>query len=149
MLLKEICTLDVACCGRQTGINEAARLMRQHHTGNLIVVDDPDGERIPAGIITDRDIVMEVLATGLDPAATKVAQIMSGRLVIAAAEEDTADAIERMRLHGVRRLPVVDHAGRLMGIITLDDVLRLHAARAVALSEIVSKEQHREHRSKR
>ena len=149
MLLKEICTLDVASCGRGVGILEAARLMRQYHTGDLIIVDDPDGDRVPAGIVTDRDIVVEVLAKGLDPAETKVAQIMSGKLVIAAAEEDTSDAIERMRLHGVRRLPVVDHDGRLMGIVTLDDMLKLHAAQAAELSGIVSKEQNREHRTKR
>ena len=149
MLLKEICVLDVASCGRDAGILEAARLMRQHHTGDLIVVDDPDGDRVPVGIVTDRDIVVEVLANGLDPTATRVAQIMSARLVIAASAEDTSDAMDRMRLHGVRRLPVVDHDGRLMGIVTLDDMLTLHAAQAAALADIVSKEQHREHRTKR
>lgn len=149
MLLKEICVLDVASCGRDAGILEAARLMRQHHTGDLIVVDDPDGDRVPVGIVTDRDIVVEVLANGLDLADTRVAQIMSAKLVIAAAAEDTSDAVDRMRLHGVRRLPVVDHDGRLMGIVTLDDMLTLHAAQATALADIVSKEQHREHRTKR
>ena len=149
MLLKEICVLDVASCGRDTGILEAARLMRQHHTGDLIVVDDPDGDRVPVGIVTDRDIVVEVLANGLDLTGTKVAQIMSAKLVIAAAAEDTSDAMDRMRLHGVRRLPVVDHDGRLMGIVTLDDMLTLHAAQATVLADIVSKEQHREHRTKR
>lgn len=149
MLLNEICVLDVASCGRDAGILEAARLMRQHHTGDLIVVDDPDGDRVPVGIVTDRDIVVEVLANGLDLAETKVAEIMSSKLVIAGAEEDSSDAVERMRLHGVRRLPVVDHAGRLMGIVTLDDMLTLHAAQAAALADIVSKEQRREHRAKR
>jgi CBS domain-containing protein len=149
MLLKEICVLDVASCGRDAGILEAARLMRQHHTGDLIVVDDPDGDRVPVGIVTDRDIVVEVLANGLDLTETRVAQIMSAKLVIAAAAEDTSDAMDRMRLHGVRRLPVVDHDGRLMGIVTLDDMLTLHAAQATALADIVSKEQHREHRTKR
>lgn len=149
MLLKEICVLDVASCGRDAGILEAARLMRQHHTGDLIVVDDPDGDRVPVGIVTDRDIVVEVLANGLDLTGTKVAQIMSAKLVIAAAAEDTSDAMDRMRLHGVRRLPVVDHDGRLMGIVTLDDMLTLHAAQATVLADIVSKEQHREHRTKR
>ncbi len=149
MLVNEICVLDVASCGRDAGILEAARLMRQHHTGDLIVVDDPDGDRVPVGIVTDRDIVVEVLANGLDLAETKVAEIMSSKLVIAGAEEDSSDAVERMRLHGVRRLPVVDHAGRLMGIVTLDDMLTLHAAQAAALADIVSKEQRREHRAKR
>jgi CBS domain-containing protein len=149
VLLKEICVVEVASCGRDAGILEAARLMRQHHTGNLIVVDDPHGDRIPVGIVTDRDIVVEVLANELDPAKTTVAQIMSAKLVIAGGAEDISDALERMRLQGVRRLPVVDHDGSLMGIVTLDDVLRLHAAQAAALADVVSKEQDHEHRARR
>jgi CBS domain-containing protein len=130
-------------------ILEAARLMRQHHTGDLVVVGDPAGDRVPVGIVTDRDIVVEVLANELDPASTTVAKVMSSKLVIASAAEDINVAIDRMRLHGIRRLPVVEQGGRLMGIVTLDDVLRLHAAAAAALTEIVSREQRREYRSRR
>jgi len=149
MLLKEVCTLDVASCGRDATILEAARLMRKHHSGDLIVVDGTGDERVPVGIVTDRDIVVEALASELDPATTTVASIMSARLVIAGAAEDMSVAIERMQLHGVRRLPVVDHAGYLAGIVTLDDVLKLHAAQAAALAAIVSKEQGREYRARR
>lgn len=149
MLLKEICVLDVASCGRDASILEAARVMRQQHTGNLIVVDDPQGERVPVGIVTDRDIVVEVLANELDPAKTSVSQIMSAKLVIAGGAEDASQALERMRQHGVRRLPVVDHDGSLIGIVTLDDMLTLHAAQAAALAELVSREQTHEHRVRR
>ena len=149
MLLKEVCVLDIAFCGRDAGILEAARLMRQHHTGDLIVVDDPHGDRVPVGIVTDRDIVVEVLANELDLATTTVAQIMCAKLVSAGAAEDISEAIERMRQHGVRRLPVVDHDGSLLGIVTLDDMLKLHAAQASALADIVSKEQSREQRARR
>jgi CBS domain-containing protein len=149
MLLKEICVLNIASCGRDASILEAARLMRQHHSGDLIVVDDPKEDRSPVGIITDRDIVIEVLANELDPATTTVAQVMATHLVIAAANEDSAVAIARMREHGVRRLPVVDHAGHLVGIVTLDDLLALHAEQAAALAAIVAKEQKREQRGRR
>lgn len=149
MLLKDICILDVATCSRDASVLEAARAMRQHHTGTLVVVDDPLGERAPAGIVSDRDIVVEALANELDPATTPVARIMSRQLVIASASEDAAAAVERMRLHGVRRLPVVDHAGSLIGIVTLDDLLVLHARRANELAEIVSREQNHEHRARR
>lgn len=149
MLVKDICTLDAVSCGRDTNILEAARLMRLHHTGDLIIVDDPQGDRTPVGIVTDRDIVVEVLAAERDPATTRVSGIMPARLVIASGAEDVAEAVERMRLHGVRRLPVVDHDGSLLGIVTLDDILTLHAEQAATLAAIVAKEQTREQRSRR
>ena len=149
MLLKEICVLDVACCARNTSILAAARMMRLHHTGDLVVVDDPGEDRVPVGIITDRDIVMEVLGKELDPYKTTVGEVMSSRLVIAGSSEDTADAIERMRVHGVRRVPVVNDAGGVIGIVTLDDMLKVHAAQATALVDIVSKEQTHEQRARR
>lgn len=146
MLLKEICVLDVACCPRNTSILAAARMMRLHHTGDLVVVDE---DRVPVGIITDRDIVLQVLGKELDPYKITVGEIMSSRLVIAGEAEDTADAMERMRTHGVRRIPVVDDAGGVIGIITLDDLLKVHAAQANALVDIVSKEQTHEQRARR
>jgi CBS domain-containing protein len=149
MLLKDICVLDVACCDRDASILEAARLMRQHHTGDLIVVDDPNGDRVPVGIVTDRDIVIEVLANELDPATTKVSRAMNAKLVVAGAAETLEDAIDRMRLHGVRRLPILKHEGSLLGIVTLDDLLRMHSAEATALADIVSKEQTHEQRARR
>jgi CBS domain-containing protein len=147
--LNDICTLNVAFCTRDTSLIQAARLMRERHTGTLVVVDDPEGERTPAGIVTDRDIVVEALANELDPAQTSVANIMGTRLVIGSAAETLPEAIERMRLHSVRRLPVVDRGGRLVGIVTLDDMLTLHARQAAALAEIVSKEQTHEQRARR
>ena len=149
MLVKDICTLNIAACGRTTSIFEAACMMRQHHTGDLIVVDDPSGDRTPAGIVTDRDIVLEALANEVDTGRTPVSAIMSSRLVIASADEDVLDAMERMRLHGVRRLPVIDHAGRLVGIVTLDDILTLQAGHFATLAAIVSKEINREQRTRR
>jgi CBS domain-containing protein len=149
VLLKDICVLDVATCGRETSLLGAARLMRQHHTGTLIVVDDPQGERTPAGIVTDRDIVVQALANELDPASTQVARIMASRMVIASASESLEEGIERMRHHGVRRLPVIEHGGGLLGIVTLDDLLVLHARQATTLSEIVAKEQTHEQRARR
>jgi len=149
MLLKEICTPDVVHCTRDTTVLEAARLMRTKHIGDLVVVDDPEEDRVPVGIVTDRDIVVEVLGTGLDPATTTVSRIMHAPVVIARESEDTAQAIERMRTHGVRRVPVVGHKGQLIGIITLDDLLKKLAADANALMDIVAKEQVQEHRARR
>lgn len=149
MKLKELCVLDVACCQQNTTIAEAARLMRQHHTGDLIVTDESDGTREPVGIVTDRDIVMEVIAKGHDPDRTHVMEVMASPVVVASGSETVGAAIERMRTHGVRRLPIVDDNGAVLGILTLDDLYRVLAEHTAALAAIVSKEQTREHRSRR
>jgi CBS domain-containing protein len=149
MMLKDVCVLDVVCCARSTRIVEAAKLMRKHHTGDLIVVDDPEEARVPAGILTDRDIVVEVLGNDRDPAKTTVADVMTSALVIAHEGEDTAVAVERMHKHGVRRIPVVNRHGGLIGVFTLDDALKLHAARAAEFVEIAAKGQTRESRNRR
>ncbi len=149
MLLKDVCTLDVACCGPDTTVREASRTMRRSHVGDLIVVDDPNGDRVPIGIVTDRDLVLEVLGNGLDPDHTTVARLMRQPLVIATEDEQVTPVIARMRTHGVRRVPVVDARGSTVGIITLDDLLRLLVHEAGALLEIVSSEQNQERRERR
>jgi len=149
MKLKNVCTLDVAYCVGETTVSEASRLMRQHHAGDLVVVDHGDEGRIPVGIITDRDIVTEVLGKGLDPAKTTIGSVMSKQLVVASGSEDVSDAVERMRVHGVRRVPITDDNGELLGIFTLDDLLKLNAEQAEAPLAILTKEQTREHRTRR
>ncbi len=146
MLLKEVCTTDVVCCGVQTTALEAARLMRQRHVGDVVVVDDPQEQRVPLGVVTDRDLAIEVLGAALDPATTALSSIMRTPVVIAHESEDTATVLERMRAHGVRRVPVVGSGGSTVGIITLDDLLRLLVAEAGELLETMAKaERHEQH----
>ncbi|MDE1922528.1 MAG: CBS domain-containing protein [Gammaproteobacteria bacterium] len=149
MLLKAICTPDVICCGPETSVQAAAALMRAKHTGDLVVVDDPEQDRIPLGVITDRDIVVEVLAAGLDPAATVVRTLLRTPIVVAQEDEDAAEALERMRTHGIRRLPVVGRGGGLVGVVTLDDMLKLMADGMNALVAIVGRQRDREQRQRR
>lgn len=149
MKLKDLCVLDVACCHKSTTIAEAARLMRQHHTGDLVIIDDTDGSPEPVGIVTDRDIVMEVVAKSHDPSRTQVSEVMASPIVVASGSENVATAIERMRAQGVRRLPIVDDSGAVFGILTLDDLYRALAEHTAALADIVAKEQKRENRGRR
>jgi CBS domain-containing protein len=149
MLLRDICTVDVVYCGREATVTEAAQLLRRRHTGDVVVVDDPAGERLPAGLITDRDIVVKVLAAGKDPDRVTAGELMSTPLVSASEGEDSSQAIARMRTHGVRRLPVTGARGRLVGIVTLDDLLRALGTDITALLGIVTKEQDREQRAVR
>jgi len=149
MLLDSFCMLDVACCSPRTTALEAAHIMRRKHTGDLVVVDDDESRPAPLGIITDRDIVIEVLGKGLDPAATTVGSVIRTPVVIAQGSEDSSAVLERMRTHGVRRIPVVGTGGKLIGIVTVDDMLKRLAADASLLTDIVSQGQSHEARSRR
>lgn len=149
MLLKDLCSLDVACCGPDTSVREAARLMRRAHVGDLVVVDNPEGQRIPIGVVTDRDLVLEALAEGLDANHTAVARLMRQPVVIANEDEDVTAVIARMRTHAVRRVPVVNARGATVGIVALDDLLRMLISEAGTLLEIVSNEQNQERRTRR
>jgi CBS domain-containing protein len=149
MLLKDVLTPSVVWAERHTQVLEAARLMRHHHVGDLVVVDNPQDERTPLGIVTDRDLVVDVLAAGLDPATTTLGSLMRRPLVIASETEDSSAAIERMRSHGVRRVPVVDHAGRLIGIVTLNDLLKLAIDEASGLLGVIMQAQRVEQQSRR
>jgi CBS domain-containing protein len=148
MKLKDFCVLDVATCSREMTVAAAAQLMRERHAGDLVVVGDPE-DREPIGIVTDRDVVIQVVALGRDPATTRVGEIMSSPIVIASESEELAQALERMATHGVRRIPVVDDAGAVSGIIALDDALKAHAEQASRLLDAISKERNREQRTRR
>ncbi len=149
MLVSALCTLDVACCALQTTILEAAQLMRQKHVGDLVVVGNDPEDSAPIGIITDRDIVVEVLGAGLDPAKTRVGSVIRRPVVVVNENDDASQALAQMHAHGVRRVPVVDPAGRLVGIITADDMLKSLASDANQLEETVTKEQTHEQRARR
>jgi len=149
MLLKDVCTANVVCCSAQTSAVEAATLMRHKHVGDLVVVDNPEDEGIPLGIVTDRDLTVEVLGKGLDPAKTTVGSLMHKPVVIAHETEDTSIVIERMRTHGIRRIPVVANEGEVIGIIALDDLLRLFVKDASALLDVMSRGQRNEEHGRR
>lgn len=149
MLLKDLCTTDVVCCTPESRILDAARLMRQKHVGDLVVVSESDGDQTPIGMVTDRDIVIEVLGKGLDPNTISVRDIMRSPTVIARDSDNAAQAIERMRVHGVRRIPVMTEDRKLVGIVSLDDLFRQLVADANAMVEVIAREQSHEQRTRR
>jgi CBS domain-containing protein len=144
MTIGKFCNRNVVCATRDTTVVEAATLMRRHHIGDLIVVDQTDDQRTPIGVVTDRDIVVEVVAPGLDPKGIKLGDLLLGRLVTVEENRSRADAVRVMATSGVRRMPVVDAAGRLVGIVTLDDLLPHFAAQLMELSELVSRSRQHE-----
>ena len=123
----DICKRKVTVGYKQTSLVAAAQLMREDHVGSLVVVDDENGSRQVRGLITDRDIVMSVVATGLDPEPLRLEDIMSEHVVTANEADSLLDLMRSMREHGVRRVPVVGFQDELMGIVTMDDVLKILA----------------------
>ena len=148
MEVGKLCTVDTVCCARDESVQGAALLMRKHHVGDIVVVDDVDGERTPAGIVTDRDIVVSVVALGLDPAGLQVGDIMTDDLLTADEHDDVSVTIERMRLRGIRRVPVVGEGGRLAGIVSSDDLFGFLAEEMEDLARISPYQQQHERRAR-
>ena len=144
MPISEICNREVVIVQPNDTALEAARLMRQHHVGDVVVVEDRGGVRIPVGVVTDRDLVVEIMAPELDAATITVGDIMVPDLVTVKENTGMFEAIEYMRAKGVRRLPVVNDSGALVGILTLDDLLELLAEELLALAKLVKYEQKKE-----
>ena len=131
--LKDFATAIVAVVEPETTAMVAAQLMRQHHIGALVVVD-AEQKVTPVGIVTDRDLVLALMAEGLDPAIFTVGDIMSVELVLAGPDMDAMGALKLMRMQRVRRLVVVDELRRLVGIVSLEDLLELVARELAALA---------------
>lgn len=146
MKVGEICNRVVVFSTKDMPLFEAGKLMREHHVGCLLVLDETDRGRIPIGILTDRDIVVEVLAAGLDYRTVKVGEIMNADLFVAREEDDILDALQLMRRRGVRRLPVILASGVLVGIVTIDDLLGIVAEQLDDLVKAIASEQSREAR---
>lgn len=144
MAIGEICRRQVVVARGGETVQEAARLMRRHHVGSIVVVDERDGVRVPVGIITDRDIVVGVVAKEVEPGAVTLAEVVARNLATLPESAGVAEAVELMRSRGVRRLPVVGRDGALLGIVTVDDLVDLLAEELGGLARLVSREQARE-----
>jgi CBS domain-containing protein len=148
MPIGDFCKRDVVVSDRNASVTEAARLMRENHVGALIVIGEGNGTSRPVGIVTDRDIVIEVIACGLDPNTILVEDIMLEGLHTVAEREGVFTTIRLMREYGVRRLPVVNDMGELEGIITLDDLIALLATEIDEISRLLAREKIKENRQR-
>lgn len=141
MSVGEICNREVIVIQRDATVVEAAKLMRQYHVGAVIVVEKRDGRQVPVGVVTDRDLVIEVVATELDENVITVGDIMAQEVFTIKESAASYEAIELMRRRTARRLPVVNDAGELTGILTLDDALQLLSEELLDLAKLVRYEQ--------
>ncbi len=144
MSIRSICKRPVVTVTAQTDVVSAARLMREKHVGFLVVIE-PDPENVtygrPLGVLTDRDIVVTVVAREVDPRTLTVADLMNRSPATVGEEDSVSQALRVMRRMGVRRLPVVGSRGMLTGVLSLDDLLDAVAGEVGELSGAVHNEQ--------
>lgn len=142
MRIADICTRNAIHIDTGESVRDAAELMRQRHVGSLVAVAKSDGERVPVGMLTDRDIVVAIVALGIAPDTVTVGDTMTTPLASCTDEDDLFDAIATMRRRGVRRLPVTSRAtGRLMGIVSADDIYGALGLHLRDLSSALTREQ--------
>ncbi len=146
MSVGQFCNRDTAIARREDSVLDVARIMRQWHVGCLVIVENDDRGVKPVGIITDRDLVIEILAANLNPDAVTVGDVLSSGLLTAREQDGLWETLRRMQSRGVRRVPVVDAEGYLAGIITQDDLLEILVSELSDLVKIPGRSRSEEHR---
>jgi CBS domain-containing protein len=144
MKVGELCNREVVVIEGSASIRDAAKLMRQYHVGDVVVIKARPEGRVPIGILTDRDIVVELVAADLPLDDLLIADAMSFDLVTARSDDDVVDTVKEMRAKGIRRIPVVDEQGLLEGLLAADDSLELLAELMSDLVALVKNEKRRE-----
>ena len=123
----DVCSRIVTICYAGTVLSEAARQMREAHVGCLVVVEEAEPGKVVVGLLTDRDIVVSVVARDRDARSHPVSEAMTTDVICAREEDSVLDLLEQMRRGGIRRIPVTGAQGILVGIVTLDDILEVFA----------------------
>lgn len=118
--------------------------MREQHTGDIVVTEEAGGRQIPIGILTDRDLVIEILAEGLNPAELTAGEVMTENPVTAREGDGIFETVQLMRTEGVRRAPIVEASGALVGIVSLDDILEVMAEELGNLMNLLRQERRKE-----
>jgi len=126
----------VVTAGPETDVCTLAAKMDQHRVGSVVIVED----RRPVGIVTDRDLTLKVLARGRSGEELTAGDVMTRNLVTAPAGAGPNIIINRMVKSGVRRIPLVEEDGKLVDIVTLDDLMRMLAGQQVRLAEVIGRE---------
>lgn len=140
----DLCARTVVVADRNLALNDAARLMREHHVGCLVVVEEKPIGRVPVGMLTDRDIVTAVVAPDVDVHTLRVEDVMSSGPVVACESDSLLDVLSAMRRAGVRRVPVIDSRGVLQGVLALDDVFELISEEINLLVKVLASASQRE-----
>lgn len=141
----ELCSRTVIVIRNDEPLLEAAKLMREHHVGDVVVVVETDRGRVPIGMLTDRDMVIDAMATRPDQLESLLVRDVARSQVLSVGEHDrVSDALKQMRASSVRRVPVVSREGTLVGILSLDDILELLATELLDVARLATKQRERE-----
>lgn len=148
MKVGEYCKRAVVSISSRVDVFEAAKLMRQEHVGFLVVYKAEDEWRRPVGVLTDRDLVLAVMARDVNPHSVTVEDVMTRQPLVAAENDELNDLLHAMRLAGIRRVPVVDERGALLGIIAIDDVIDVITGLMCDIACSIRSEQRQEWRAR-
>jgi len=121
MKCSELMTKDPSCCLPTDTVFDAAQLMKSEDVGPIPIVNDKQTKKL-AGIVTDRDLALKVVAEGLDPKQTKIEEVMTTGVQTCNPDDDVSNVLKLMEHHHVRRIPIVDDQDRLVGIIAQADI---------------------------
>lgn len=146
MRVGEYCKRAVITVKSSSDASAAAQLMRAEHVGFLVVCRDGDELQRPIGVLTDRDLVLAVMARDVDPRAVTVGDVMTRQPLIANETDELSDMLQGMRLAGIRRVPVVDARGVLTGIMAIDDAIDLVTGLMCDIAASIKSEQRQEWR---
>lgn len=141
MTVGKFCNREVIIAEKNSTVAEVAKLMRQHHVGDVVIVNTNGDRAKPIGILTDRDIVIELIACDVPLDSVSAGDVMSYELVTAREEDSIWDTLQHMRAKGIRRVPVVNDADVLEGILSIDDLLELFAEELNLLAKVPFREQ--------
>jgi CBS domain-containing protein len=150
MTIREYCNANVICCEPDAPISEVAALMRKHHVGDVVVVaNQQEGQQVPLGILTDRDILVETIALDVEARLFTASDLMSSPVTTVLEDAGLTEALGVMRGKRIRRLPVVNRAGGLVGMVTTDDLFDLLAAELSMLAGLVVEQPIKEERTRK
>lgn len=148
MRIAEYCRRGVTAIASTADLVAAAQLMREQHVGFLVVYKQGDDLRRPIGVLTDRDVVLEVVAGNVDPKVVTVDDVMTRQPLIANEPDELSDLLQAMRMAGIRRVPVVDSRGALVGVFAIDDALDLITTMLCDVTGSIKSEQRKEWRAR-
>lgn len=148
MEVESICNRNVIVADKNTSVLTAAKLMRQHHVGTIIIIADINNVKKPVGIISDRDLVIKIMARDVSYEKLSVYDVMSRDLICVKNDEEVMEVVRMMCMEGVRRVPVINNEGQLIGILSMDDLFEMLADELSNLAVLICRQQKHEKRLK-